>query len=57
MNIPDLDLDFSPIPDLGIKKVPDPGSGSATLITGTTFCLHGLGNELISHFSVSYGDR
>jgi len=34
----------------------DPGSGSATLITGMTFCLHGLVNELISHCSVSYGD-
>ncbi len=33
--IPDLDLDFYPsrIPDPGVKKAPDPGSGSATLIT------------------------
>jgi hypothetical protein len=32
-DIPDLDLDFYPsrIPDPGVKKAPDPGSGSATL--------------------------
>jgi hypothetical protein len=29
--IPDSDLDFVPIPDSGVKKAPDPGSGSATL--------------------------
>ncbi len=31
--IPDPDLDFLPIPDLGFRgqKVPDPGSGAATL--------------------------
>ncbi len=31
--IPDPDLDFLPFPDLGFRgqKVPDPGSGSATL--------------------------
>jgi hypothetical protein len=30
----DLDPDFYPsrIPDPGVKKVPDPGSGSATLV-------------------------
>jgi hypothetical protein len=27
----DPDLDFIPIPDPGVKKAPDPGSGSATL--------------------------
>jgi len=27
----DPDLDFLPIPDPGVKKAPDPGSGSATL--------------------------
>ncbi len=40
MFIPDPDLDFLPIPDPdldftpepGVKKAPDPGSGSATLI-------------------------
>ncbi len=31
-SIPDTDLDiFLPIPDPGVKKAPDPGSGSATL--------------------------
>ncbi len=30
--IPDPDADFLPIPDLGVKKAPDPGCGSATLI-------------------------
>jgi hypothetical protein len=29
--IPDPDPDFLPIPDLGVKKAPDPGSGSTTL--------------------------
>ncbi len=32
MFIPDPDADFLPIPDLGVKKAPDPGSGSATLV-------------------------
>jgi hypothetical protein len=34
MFIPDPDLDFYPsrIPDPGIKKAPDPGSGSATML-------------------------
>jgi hypothetical protein len=27
----DPDADFLPIPDLGVKKAPDPGSGSVTL--------------------------
>jgi hypothetical protein len=31
MFIPDPDFDFLPIPDLGVKKAQDPGSGSATL--------------------------
>jgi hypothetical protein len=31
--IPDLDADILPIPDPGVKKAPDPGSGSATLLT------------------------
>jgi hypothetical protein len=30
--IPDRDLDFLPIPDPEVKKAPDPGSGSATLL-------------------------
>ncbi len=30
--IPDPDADFQSIPDPGVKKAPDPGSGSATLI-------------------------
>jgi hypothetical protein len=29
--IPDPNADFLPIPDPGVKKAPDPGSGSATL--------------------------
>jgi hypothetical protein len=35
MFVPDPDLDFfypSQIPDPGVKKAPDPGSGSATLV-------------------------
>jgi hypothetical protein len=28
--IPDQDLDYLPIPDPGVGKAPDPGSGSAT---------------------------
>jgi hypothetical protein len=34
MFIPDPDLDFLPIPDPdpGVKKAPDPGSESATLV-------------------------
>jgi hypothetical protein len=31
IRIPDLDLDVLPIRDTGVKKAPDPGSGSATL--------------------------
>jgi hypothetical protein len=31
MYIPDSNLDFLHIPDPGVKKAPDPGSGSATL--------------------------
>ncbi len=31
MFILDPDADFLPIPDPGVKKAPDPGSGSATL--------------------------
>jgi hypothetical protein len=30
--IPDPDPDFLPIPDQGVKKAPDPESGSATLL-------------------------
>jgi hypothetical protein len=29
---PRLPLDFLPIPDPGVKKAPDPGFGSATLM-------------------------
>ncbi len=32
IQIPDPDLWFSSIPDPGVKKAPDPGSGSATLV-------------------------
>jgi len=31
MSIPAPDFDFLPIPDPGVKKAPDPGSGYATL--------------------------
>jgi hypothetical protein len=31
--IPDPDADFLSIPDPGVKKAPDPGYGSATLLT------------------------
>jgi hypothetical protein len=31
IRITDPDLDFSPIPNPGVKKAPDTGSGSATL--------------------------
>jgi hypothetical protein len=36
--IPDPDADFYPsrIPDPGVKKAPDPGSGSATLVSSPT---------------------
>jgi hypothetical protein len=34
MFIPDPDLDFLPIPDPWVKKAPDPGYGSATLVLG-----------------------
>jgi hypothetical protein len=33
MFIPDPDLDFLSIPDPGLKKSSDPGSGSATLLS------------------------
>ncbi len=32
IRIPDPDPDFLPIQDPGVKKVPDPGSGSTTLV-------------------------
>ncbi len=35
MFIPDLYLDFFPTPDPGVKKAPDLGSGSATLLVST----------------------
>ncbi len=36
MFISDPDLDFLPIPDPGVKKAPDPGSGSPTLFFSGT---------------------
>jgi hypothetical protein len=33
MYIPDPDLYFLPIPNPGVKKAPDPRSGSATLVS------------------------
>jgi hypothetical protein len=35
--IPDQDHDFLPIPDPGVKKAPDPGSGPATLLQTIIF--------------------
>jgi hypothetical protein len=35
--IPDPDPDFLPIPDLRVKKAPDPGSGSATPYSNIIF--------------------
>jgi hypothetical protein len=37
--IPDPDLHFLSIPDPGVKKAPDPGSGSATLHSAVQNCL------------------
>jgi hypothetical protein len=37
--IPDLDLDFIPIPDPGVQEAPDPGS--ATLIKISLIIHHG----------------
>jgi hypothetical protein len=40
MFIPDPDLDFLPITDLGVKKAPDPGSAtliSLKVLSGTLF--------------------
>ncbi len=37
--IPDRDPDFLPMPDLGVIKAPDPGSGSATLVSVVQFLL------------------
>jgi hypothetical protein len=36
MFIPDPDLDFLPIPDPGVKKAPNPGSGS-TMVNNTHY--------------------
>ena len=36
--ITDPDADFLPIPDPGVKKAPDPGSGSATLLFYNWYC-------------------
>ncbi len=41
MFIPNPDLDSLPIPDPGIKKAPDFGSGSATLKNYTDFIKSG----------------
>jgi hypothetical protein len=37
MFIPDPDLDFLPIPDLGGKKAPDPGSSTLVIICYAKF--------------------
>jgi hypothetical protein len=43
---PDLDFDVLPIRDTGVKKAPDPGSGSATL-GGRIITLHMIRQCLI----------
>ncbi len=40
IRIPDPDPDFLPIPDFGVRKEPDPGSGSATLLTKAVMCMY-----------------
>ncbi len=37
MFIPDPDTDFLSIPDPGVKKTSDPGSGSATLLESNVY--------------------
>jgi hypothetical protein len=50
----DPDPDFLPIPDPGVKRAPDPGSGSATLTkiagsgSGFTQKCHGSGTLALS---------
>jgi hypothetical protein len=34
-NYPGCESRFFPLPDPGVKKTPDPGSGSATLVNGS----------------------
>jgi hypothetical protein len=46
----DSDLDFLPIPDPGVKKAPDPGSGSATL----PFIVFRLGFDSVFHLVVLF---
>jgi hypothetical protein len=46
--IPDPDPDFLPIPDLGVKKAPDPGFESA-ILTST----HGHERKKMKKFRVS----
>jgi hypothetical protein len=48
MFIPDPDLDFFPNSDLGVKKAPDPGYGSATLqSTGTVLYSVGTAKNVV----------
>ncbi len=44
-----------PIPDPGVKKAPDPGSGSATLHCTPTKTLRSNFKFLSYHVSVPYG--
>jgi hypothetical protein len=41
-SIPDPDPDFLPIPDAGVKKAPDPGSGFATLVETESLHVGGI---------------
>jgi hypothetical protein len=65
--MPDPDLDFLSIPDLGVKKALDPGSGSATLLKSTNipqrsglvvvgYIVHKFENKARSMFQKNEGD-
>jgi hypothetical protein len=44
-DVPDPDLDFLHIPDPGVKKAPDSGSGYATLLKGNCGLYLGFSNS------------
>jgi len=54
--IPDPDPDFLPIPDLSVKKTPDPGSGSATL-HGSMFKYADVDKRACAHAGAGWGGR
>jgi len=57
MFIPDQDLIFLPIPDPGVKKAPDPGSGSATLSCQFRFSFFHTSFDKEIHIIFSTGSR